>query len=370
MGVTYREIKLKDNKRVTLEFDLNLNGKRRMFRPKITYVQSPRTAAERQERKEKRQLADRMAARIEVDELYATNMLDKGFQCNKDFFEYCDEFIERKAPHCEMRTYKAMVEKLKAFNRGKKLLCSEITEEFLISFKDYLNSILNGSTPFNYFKKLKRIIKEATIAKHFKADPCQYLKNIKGISAEKDVLTLEETISLSETHCSNDDVKRAFLFSCLTGLRFCDVKALDWSSISRDNVLTIVQIKTKEKLSMSLHPNAIDLLGKRKKSGELLVFNLPTHTGCLKILKKWTSDAEVDKHITWHCSRHTFATSLVFREVGINTVSSLLGHKDLKQTQIYVRTAELSKTNAINKLPNILLNKTNETNKKCRANGK
>lgn len=370
MGVTYREIKLKDNKRVTLEFDLNLNGKRRMFRPKITYVQNPRTAAERQERKEKRQLADRMAARMEVDELYAINMLDKGFQCNKDFFEYCDEFIERKAPHCEMRTYRAMVEKLKTFNKRSKLLCSEINEEFLITFKDYLSSTLNGSTPFNYFKKLKRIIKEATIAKHFKADPSQYVKNLKGISAEKDILTVEETISLSETHCSNDDVKRAFLFSCLTGLRFCDVKALVWSSISRENVLTVVQIKTKERLVMPLHPNAVDLLGKRKKTGESLVFNLPTHTGCLKILKKWTSDAEVDKHITWHCSRHTFASSLVFEEVGINTVSSLLGHKDLKQTQIYVRTAELSRTTAINKLPNILTGNVNRANKKSRSNGK
>lgn len=370
MSVSYREIRLKDNKRVTLEFDLNLNGKRRMFRPKITYVENPKTAEERQERKEKRQLADKMRARLEVDELYASNMLDKGFQCNKDFFEYCDEFIERKAPHCEMRTYRAMVEKLKTFNKRKKLFCSDIDEEFLVSFKDYLNTTLNGSTPFNYFKKLKRIIKEATIAKHFKVDPSQHIKNLKGISAEKDILTLEETISLSETHCSNDNVKRAFLFSCLTGLRFCDVKALVWSSIGRDNVLTVVQIKTKEKLVMPLHPNAVDLLGKRKKSGESLVFDLPTHTGCLKILKKWTSDAEIDKHITWHCSRHTFATSLVFEEVGINTVSSLLGHKDLKQTQIYVRTAELSKTNAINKLPDIFINTANRVNKQSRINGK
>lgn len=354
MAVKYREVLLKDGLRVTLEFDLILNNKRRMFRPKITYIQKPRTIAERQDRKEKRQLADRMAAKMEIDELYATNMLDKGFQCHKNFFEYCEEFIERKAPHCEMRTYKAMVEKLKTFNKRKKLLCSEIDEEFLITFKDYLNSTLNGITPFNYFKKLKRIIKEATIAKYFKTDPSQYLKNLKGITAEKDILTLKETISLSETYCSNDHVKRAFLFSCLTGLRFCDVKALVWSSIGRDNILTVVQIKTKEKLVMPLHPNAVDLLGKRKKEGEALVFDLPTHTGCLKILKKWTSEAEIDKHITWHCSRHTFATSLVFEEVGINTVSSLLGHKDLKQTQIYVRTAELSKTNAIHKLPNIL----------------
>ncbi|WP_446715143.1 tyrosine-type recombinase/integrase [Cloacibacterium sp. TD35] len=74
------------------------------------------------------------------------------------------------------------------------------------------------------------------------------------------------------------------------------------------------------------------------------------------MLKKWVESAGINKHITWHCARHTFATSLVYEDVGINTVSALLGHKDLRQTQIYVRTAELSKTNAISKLPNILLN--------------
>lgn len=356
MGITFREIKLKDNRRVTIEIDYNFNGIRKMIRPNIRYVLNPKSAEERQEKKEKLELVKKVMAKMEIDELYATNMLDKGFKCNKDFFDYCEEFMERKAPHCEMRTYRAMVEKLKIFHKRKKLFCSEIDEEFLISFKDYLNSTLNGITPFNYFKKLKRIIKEATISKYFKADPSQYLKNLKGVSSEKDVLTVGETISLSDTNCSNENVKRAFLFSCLSGLRFCDVKALVWSSISKDNILTIIQIKTKEKLVMPLHANAVDLLGQRK-SGEWLVFKLPTHTGCLKILKKWTLDAEIDKHITWHCSRHTFATSLVFQEVGINTVSSLLGHKDLKQTQIYVRTAELSKTNAINKLPNILINK-------------
>jgi site-specific recombinase XerD len=350
MTIKVREIDLKGNW-IGIQLDIHKNGTRKKKMLDIRYYKYPKTPLEREINKERKEIVKKIVANIElrgIDDLY-----EKGYQTEKDFFEYCDEFIERKAQHSEMRTFKSMIAKLKTFWKKKKLPCSEIDEEFLISFKDYLDATLNGSTPFNYFKKLKRIIKEATISKYFKTNPALNIKNSKGISAEKDILTSEEAFLLSITECSNSNVKRAFLFSCLTGLRYCDVKILKWSNINNENLLSIVQVKTKEKVVMPLHDNAIKLLGERGQ-GKSLVFDLPSHTGCLGILKKWVEKAEIDKHITWHCARHTFATSLVFADVGINMVSSLLGHKDLRQTQIYVRTAELSKTKAINKLPNIL----------------
>lgn len=354
MTIKVREIDLKNNL-VGIQLDIHKNGTRKKKMLDIRYYKYPKTSIEREINKERKETVKKIVANIELNEIYSDSLFDRGFQTEKDFFEYCNEFIERKAPQCEMRTYKSMVFRLKSFRKKSKLPCSEINEEFLIAFKDYLNSTLNGSTPFNYFKKMKRIIKEATISKHFKSNPALNIKNSKGISSEKDVLTTEETYLLSAAECSNHEVKRAFLFCCLTGLRFCDIKALKWSNINNENVLTIVQIKTKERVVLPLNDNAITLLGV-KGSGKSLVFELPTHRGCLLILKKWVDDAKIDKHITWHCARHTFATSLVFVDVGINLVSSLLGHKDLRQTQIYVRTAELSKTKAINKLPNILAN--------------
>ena len=351
MTINVREIELKNNL-IGIQLDIHKCGTRKKKMLDIRYYKYPKTKMEREINKERKETVKKIVANLELNEIYADNLFDRGFQTEKDFFEYCEEFIERKAPHCEMRTYKSMVLKLKAFKKNRKLPCSEIDEQFLISFKDYLNADLNGSTPFNYFKKLKRIIKEATISKHFKSNPAVNLRNSKGISQEKDVLTVQEILLLSATDCSNLDVKRAFLLSCLTGLRFCDANALAWNNISSENILTIIQIKTKEKVVLPLHEDAIVLLGERKFD-KSRVFNLPTHTGCLKILKNWVENSKINKHITWHCARHTFATSLVFEDVGINTVSSLLGHKDLRQTQIYVRTAELSKTKAINKLPSI-----------------
>lgn len=351
MSISFREIKLKDNKRVTIEFDCNLDGKRKMFRPNIKYMVNPRTAQERQEKKEKLVLVKKMMAKLELDQLYAYNMVDKGFQCNKDFFEYCKEFINRKAPHSEMRTYASMVKKLKRYAGRNRLPCSDIDDEFLRGFKDFLDAEMTGVSAYNYFKKLRRIIKEAVYAKYFKTNPMERIVNSKGKSTEKETLIFEEVKALHQTDCRNEQIKNAFLFCCYTGLRFCDVEALTWSNI-KNGVLDIVQIKTKERLTLKLHPDALVLLGKFTDYDNA-VFQLPTHTSCLKNLKSWVKDAGINKHITWHCSRHTFATLLVYEDVGIKTVSSLLGHKSLRETETYVRVAEMSKSKAIENLRSI-----------------
>jgi integrase/recombinase XerD len=120
----------------------------------------------------------------------------------------------------------------------------------------------------------------------------------------------------------------------------------------KNGILDIIQIKTSERLQMQLHTDAISILETQNKSSEY-IFNLPSHTGCLKSIRKWVKDAEIDKHITWHCARHSFATALVVEDTNITTVSKLLGHKSLSETMTYVRVAELSKINAINNLPSI-----------------
>ena len=271
MTIKCREIDLKNNL-VGIQLDIHKNGSRRKKMLDIRLIKNPKTPMEREINRERKETIKKIIATIELDEIYSDNLLQKGYETEKDFFEYCQEFIERKAPFSETRAYHSMLLKLKSFTNKKKLPCSEITENFLISFKDYLNGNLNGSSPFNYFKKFKRVLKEATIAKHFKSNPAAQFRNSKGISTEKDILTLDEILTLSGTECSNLNVYRAFLFSCLTGLRFCDIKVFKWNNISNDDVLSIVQLKTKEKLVMPLHSNAIKLL-REKKTDKSLVFN-------------------------------------------------------------------------------------------------
>ena len=70
-------------------------------------------------------------------------------------------------------------------------------------------------------------------------------------------------------------------------------------------------------------------------------------------LRKWIKDAEIEKEISFHCARHTFATMCLTQEVDIFTVSKLLGHKDLESTQIYAKLIDKKKDEAIDKLPEI-----------------
>ncbi len=338
------------NNMISVTFDIRHNGIRTQKRCKgVEYVNIPRNVEERQDKKDKKEMIRKMVAKMQLDSLYTDFMLDNGFDLTKNFFEYATEFMDRKAPISEIRTYRAVTNSLKKWCGKENLPCGIITETMMIEFKDYLESKHNGISAHNYFKKLKRIMKEATTAKYFKTNPTENIINKKCKTAEKDTLTMGDVKRLVITNCANLEVKNAFLFCCLTGLRFCDVKLLKWSNI-KDGCMDIVQTKTKERLLIQLRPDTLRLMGDSKRIGDF-IFSLPTHTGCLKHLKQWVKDAEIEKHITWHCARHSYATNLLEEDVDILTVSKLLGHKSILQTQTYLRVSDLKKLSAINVIP-------------------
>jgi len=353
MTIKIREIKLKNNQ-VGVMLDIHNNGKRTQKMLAVRYCDNPRNAVERQDKKEKKEVVKKIVAKLELDSLYADNMMERDYQLDKDFFEYCQEFIDSKQK-ADVRHYRTVVRQLRNYHKRTKLVCSEIDEVFLMRFKDYLETQLNGVSAYNYYKNLKKIIKEATYHKHFMRNPAERIINQKGKSKAKETLTSEDIQTLVETPCSNKEIKNAFLFSCLTGLRFCDVFLLKWENL-KTGVVDIVQKKTKERLILRLHQDTSYLIGKPKRPQDL-IFNLPNHCNCLIVLKKWVDESGIDKHITWHCSRHSFATALILENENITTVSKLLGHKSIVETQNYVRVAEMSKENAINKLPSIFKSK-------------
>ena len=152
-------------------------------------------------------------------------------------------------------------------------------------------------------------------------------------------LNKDEVTKLEAAHCGNDTVKRAFLFSCYTGIRFCDIKVLKWENITSDNRVKIIQVKTKEPLDNLLIQKALDLLGDRGNDTQL-VFPLPTGNGTNKNLKLWAEKAGLGKKITYHCSRHSFATNVFDSTRDILTTSKALGHKSIKENQRYIRVPQ------------------------------
>jgi len=148
--------------------------------------------------------------------------------------------------------------------------------------------------------------------------------------------------------------------TCLSGIRRCDIVTLTYSEVDYSNrVLKFRQNKTKKHSSSSgvtipLNDTLLSLIGEKKKDAkDDLIFHIPSDTMCLKALRHWTKKAGIDKHITWHCGRHSFGTMLLTNGANIKVVSSLLGHSSLKFTEIYVRAVDEQKKKAIDSLPKI-----------------
>jgi len=106
-------------------------------------------------------------------------------------------------------------------------------------------------------------------------------------------------------------------------------------------------------VTIPLNEDARLLLGERGKP-ENKVFTLPSHTSALKWLRRWTEDAGITKHITYHCSRHTFGTLLISNDVNLSCVSKLLGHSSVKTTERYTRVNDELKATAVGKLQSII----------------
>ena len=85
------------------------------------------------------------------------------------------------------------------------------------------------------------------------------------------------------------------------------------------------------------------------------IFHLPSHTTCLKHLKKWKNAAEIDKHITWHCSRHSFITNLVINGEDLGSLKSLSGHSSLEHLQKYIHYVDERKKKAVDNFPELTI---------------
>jgi site-specific recombinase XerD len=228
-----------------------------------------------------------------------------------------------------------------------------VDENLVYDFKTYLEDKLNGESPANYFKKFKMVLKYGIRKKIFLINPSQDISIKTKSSIKKQILSNEEIQLLAATPCGNPEVKRAFIFSLFTGLRYCDIINLRWKCIDfKNGLLNIIQQKTSEQVTLELHESSLKILGKATKPNDL-IFSLPSHTACSKNLKNWMAKAGINKKITWHCARHSFATNLIIHGADLNTASKLLGHNSLRYTERYSHIVKSLKVKAIQNLPSV-----------------
>ena len=197
---------------------------------------------------------------------------------------------------------------------------------------------IKHNTASSYFKVFLNIVKLA-----FKDNiiPHDYTSDIRPIKwnhdTSKDYLTDEEIMMLEHMkYDKHPQLPQACLFSIYTGLRRSDILDLKWEHfVRRGNHVYIEKkiVKTEMFVRLPLSRDALRIIGKRKKEGtvftELTISILNIH------VKRWLELANIRKHITFHCFRHTYAMMLTEKGISTNIISSLLCHKKLSSTQVY-----------------------------------
>lgn len=218
-----------------------------------------------------------------------------------------------------------------------------------------------ASTARLYFNTFVTALNEAVRDGVIDKNPTAQLKKeekkpLKRSGNDRGYLEIEEVRKLMETPCNDEQIKRAFLFACFCGLRLSDIKDLKWQDIKFDAdggaVVSKVQVKTRQSIDVPLSANALKWLPDRGKAKDA-VFSLPTHFTINRSVKKWAKDAQIEKNVTFHLSRHTFATTLLTSGADIYTTSKLLGHQNLRTTQIYAEVVSKKKVEAVNLMDKI-----------------
>lgn len=147
----------------------------------------------------------------------------------------------------------------------------------------------------------------------------------------------------------------ASLFSCLTGLRWSDIEKLTWGEIEETDQSDISLLKYRQKKTgrseyLPISNQARELLGARKPQSERVFPDLKYSATNNTILKNWILSAGIEKNITFHCFRHTYATLQLAGGTDIYVISGNLGHSNLKTTEIYTKITNEKKVEAADKI--------------------
>lgn len=286
-----------------------------------------------------------------IKEIYGlNNKVDK----EADFLEFFEE--ETKKHYTSSSNYsnwKSSFNYLYKYTNNN-LKIRDIDYHLIDDFRDYLlkNKKLSQNSKSLYFNKFKATLKEAYKEGIIEEDFAKRIKNIKPEETTKEYLTTEEIKLISQTECDDPLIKNSFMFSIFTGLRFSDVKNLKWKQIQHSPqigyYIRFIQKKTKGNETLPIPEKAMSFLDNRGKPEQYVFENLEYSSTNNRKLQKWIDDSGVYKKVTFHVARHTFATLQLTLGTDIYTVSKMLGHKELKTTQVYAKIIDKKKTDAAN----------------------
>ena len=352
MSVILRKRKNADGS-TSLRLDIYHNGQRTIETLKNLKLSKVSNLIDREENKKSLQQAESIRA-ARANELEANNYNMVSDAGKKTIIlvwmqSFVDGYTKKDKRNMQGALNRFSDYLIEVGNTG--LTFGNLTPLLIEDFIDFLEAKSKGEGASSYYSRFKKMIKQAHRKKLLKDNVLDLVqRKVKGKARKKDTLTIDELKILAATDTESSEVRRAFLFSCVTGLRWCDIKLLKWRNIKiNSKKMEVTQTKTDETVSIPLNDTALKLLGIAGKQ-EMLVFNLPSANGANKTLKAWIKRAKIEKAITWHNARHSFGTNLIYNDVDVLTASKLLGHTSMKHTQRYVKAAEEMKQTATDKI--------------------
>jgi integrase len=329
----------------------------------FTY-KKPKDQIQKNHNKEALALLETKKSQMVIDQQSIGTPFIPTHRFKENFLDYYANFVEEnKRPG--NRHLQGSLNQFKLFIKKPRIFPMDITENLSKRFRTFLTDKFTGKTPADYFRSFKRVIRSATTDGYFRIHPAQDVRSKTNASKKiKESLEAEEYCRLLNVPIKNREIRDAFIFSCYTGLRRCDVKDLKWSQIKGGTLTTtIIQKKTGKPVELTLHHITQVILNKQREKIQLSVdkaitqpstriFSLPTADGANKSVRNWVKRAGIEKDIMWSCARLTFSILLQDSTADAASVALLLGHTTTRYVnETYKRHAPRDHSALIDKLP-------------------
>lgn len=382
MGKSKEPIRLRQRQRpsgiINLYLDIYIDGKRSYENLKL-YLVPEKTRADKEKNKDTLKLADAIRAKRVVELQNGQYGFDSAYKTGTRFFDYYNALCEKRhrnpASLGNWGNWWGALQHLKRYAKPD-ITFKDITPQWIQGFKDYLDTTarvrdkrkhsfttedlrpLSQNTKQSYFNKLRACINQAYEDRITPHNPLRGIEGFKAEERERVYLTLDEVRAMAAAECKYPVLERAFMFSCLTGLRKSDIEKMRWREVRKQGDFTRIVFKQKKtggQEYIDINPQAVEYLGERRGEDDLVFTNFSYSSYYLVELKMWAVRAGITKDITFHSGRHTFAVLMLDLGADIYTVQKLLGHREIHTTQIYAKVMDKKKQEAALLIPQIKL---------------
>lgn len=376
MQISLKRKKLKNDKySLYIEYykgsQLDKDGKRIHNRDfeylKLYPHQNPKTASEKKENKEIEVLSEQILSIRRAEFFQGRFDIKNTAKSKRPFLDFFVEKAEEKinSPKNYGNWTATLVHLKKCISPN--LQFEEIDENFIKKVRNYFDTeaktksdtLLSLNSKYSYFNKFKACLRAAFDEGYLSINYASKVKSFEQAESQREYLTYKELQTLANTNCKYSVLKRAFIFSCLTGLRWSDINTMTWSKVrDEDNGISRVnfrQEKTDGVEYLYISEQSRELLGERQHPSERVFKGLKYGAVYNNEIVRWCNRAGISKHITFHSARHTNAVLLLENGADIYTVSKRLGHREIRTTTIYAKIVDQKMKEAASLIPEINL---------------